>query len=298
MRRKARVIGGAFICERRAGGQRRMVRKMRFVAKNRTENQRRRLSFDRSMELADQICRREVDFPVGRVGRRRDGRAVCRPHRRCAGGCTEQAGIGATRGLENLHIVAGKSQSSQHLDVGPIVWREDRLGNAQVGEELHLRQTFQCRLARIGGGVAMPLRREISESESSVTVRRADDRVEVDFAGDHWHSNQLVLYGEKSSAKPRRKTRRRKESIRLGFRWHKRLARVSEHRHGRDARATENSCFLRGFLRGLRAIAVGFESLSLDIPCHSSDNPTHTMNTERPRILTGDTPTGKLHLGH
>ncbi len=86
------------------------------------------------MKLADQIGRREMNLPVGGVGRSRDRCSVGRPHRRGAGGGGEQTRIRAMSGVENMPVIAGESHSSQHLDVGPIVRRKDRLGNAHVGE--------------------------------------------------------------------------------------------------------------------------------------------------------------------
>ena len=64
--------------------------------------------------------------------------------------------------------------------------RKDRLADAQIGQELHLRQSLKRRFAGIGNHLPMLLGGKISLRQPGIVMRGADQSVEIDF--DCWHN--------------------------------------------------------------------------------------------------------------
>ena len=63
--------------------------------------------------------------------------------------------------------------------------REDGLGDAEVGEEFHLREALEGGFARVGHGPAMRHGGDVAVGEAGVVVGGADEAVEIHFVGGH-----------------------------------------------------------------------------------------------------------------
>ena len=118
---EAGVIGGAFVAELRRRRQRIVHHEMPRVGKNRAENPGGHGRLERSVEVADEIRRREVDTLIRGVGRRTHRRRIGDPHRGGGRARGQHARRIAPGGGDDLRVGAREAQRAQRGDGGPLV---------------------------------------------------------------------------------------------------------------------------------------------------------------------------------
>ena len=134
------------------------------------------------MEHRAQVRGREVHATVRGVARRRDRRRVRRPHRRRAAGEREQLRRDAQRARQHVATHAGKAQAAERAQIGPERRRQERLSDAQLGQEARLLEPLERGAAWIPACPRLQRARQVAVAEPSVVVRRTDEAVEVVLA--------------------------------------------------------------------------------------------------------------------
>ena len=149
-RRKARVIGGTFVAERRARRQRSVMRKTRLISEHCTQDSGRRRVLHRAVELVVQIGRREVHASIRRICTRTHRRRVGRPHGRGRHHAVEHQTRVAGSGLEHSCVIAIESNRAQHRKIRPLLRRQHALLPTTICQRLHLGEPLQRRQFRVG----------------------------------------------------------------------------------------------------------------------------------------------------
>ncbi len=191
--REASVVCRAFVAKMHAARQKRMVREMLFARKDVLQNSRGRVAFDRAVEISREIGGREMHPAVRRVGRRRDGSRIRRPHRRCGVAICENFRRGLCGFFNDLAVRPRKAQRAQRFQRWAILRREETLMQAKGFHGAHLRETLQYGGARVRRRAFVFCGRKIAEGEPGVIMRRADQSIEIDFVINHVQRSRSAI---------------------------------------------------------------------------------------------------------
>ena len=175
------MVRSTFVAEHLGRGQGCMVDEPVGVVENRLQYAHRRGCFDGPVEVASEVCGREVHLAIRGVGARTHRRGIGGPHARSRATRGEELEVVQSRAAEHVFIPPGKPELAQHVDGRPIVRWQHPLGHTEIVKELHLAQPLLGRRFGIRHGVDVALRREVAQRKPAVVVRRADQAVEVDL---------------------------------------------------------------------------------------------------------------------
>jgi hypothetical protein len=82
--------------------------------------------------------------------------------------------------------MAWEAEGLDQRHIGPLVGRQDELGQADVGQALHLGQALQHGGAGVGNLALVGVAGEIAGAEADIGMGRTDEAVGVGFDGDHF----------------------------------------------------------------------------------------------------------------
>ena len=109
--REPRVVRRALVAGLRRGRQRIVHDEAARVGEDRAQHARRRRGLDRPVQQRREVRGREVDAPVGGVGRGADGRRVRGPHRRGRRGRRQERRRLARRTRDDVGVAARRSRA-------------------------------------------------------------------------------------------------------------------------------------------------------------------------------------------
>ena len=180
---EARVVGGALVGEGRHRRQRVVHDKVIAVSEDRAQGAGGLQVLFGAVQLVVQVGGGEVHAAVERVGRWADGAGIRGPHRRGRPGAGQDHRRFAVGARQHVGVGAREAQAAQQAEVRASLWRHHRLGEAARGQLAHLGQALQGSLARIRGRTHIIERGDVAERKAGVVVRRADQAIEIEFAG-------------------------------------------------------------------------------------------------------------------
>ena len=82
---------------------------------------------------------------------------------------------------QQLRLATLEAEPAQRRQVRPLLRRQHALGEAEIGERLHLGDALQRRLARVARLVGVTRRGHVAVREPGVVVGEADEAVEIGF---------------------------------------------------------------------------------------------------------------------
>lgn len=140
------MVGRTFVAEVAMLRQRRVVGEVARIGEGGAQDRRGGGRLLHAVQLIVQVGDGEMNFAIGAIRRRRNGRRVGSPHRRGGAEGGEQLRRRLGRLADDLLIAALESQVAQQTQVRPRLRRQNPLHESAIGKGFHFIQPLQRRL--------------------------------------------------------------------------------------------------------------------------------------------------------
>ncbi len=150
-----------------------------------SEDSMRGLGLDRAMPMGGKVGRCEVDPTISGISAGRHCCGVGRPHGSGRADRGQESWIAPSDPFDDCCVGAAMPKPPERSNVRSLVRRQDPLRDAQVGQFLHLGETLERSLSRVGDRPRACFRGKIAVRQTGVVVGRADQTVEVRFRSSH-----------------------------------------------------------------------------------------------------------------
>ena len=161
-RAEARVVRSSFVAKYFGCRQGRVMNEPLGIVEQSLQYPRGGGGLDGPVEVAPEVCGREMHLSIRRVGARTYRRGIGSPHARSRAARGEELGVVESRATKHVLISPHESQLAQNIDGRPIVRRQHSLRHTEIVKNLHLAQPLLGRRLGIRYGVNASLRGEVA----------------------------------------------------------------------------------------------------------------------------------------